>query len=28
MKNADDVLEALDTGNLPAGTFYKRIALA
>tara|TARA_R110000751_G_scaffold201705_1_gene306412 strand:- start:41 stop:256 length:216 start_codon:yes stop_codon:yes gene_type:complete len=28
MKNADDVLEALDAGNLPAGTFYKRIALA
>jgi flagellar basal body rod protein FlgB len=27
MKNADDVLEALDAGNLPAGTFYKRIAL-
>ena len=28
MKNADDGLEALDAGNLPAGTFYKRIALA
>ena len=28
MKNADDVLEALDGGTLPEGTFYKRIALA
>lgn len=27
MKSADDVLEALDGGTLPEGTFYKRIAL-
>jgi len=26
-KNADAVLDALDTGSLPAGSFYKRIAL-
>jgi|TARA_R110000824_G_scaffold66018_6_gene171592 hypothetical protein len=26
-KNADAVLDALDMGNLPAGSFYKRIAL-
>jgi hypothetical protein len=27
MKSADDVLEALDGGTLPTGSFYKRIAL-
>jgi hypothetical protein len=27
-KNADDVLDAMDAGTLPTGTFYKRIALA
>ena len=27
-KNADAVLDALDAGELPAGSFYKRIALA
>lgn len=26
-KNADAVLDALDAGTLPAGSFYKRIAL-
>ena len=26
-KNADAVLDALDAGELPAGSFYKRIAL-
>ena len=26
-KNADAVLDALDAGNLPTGSFYKRIAL-
>jgi len=26
-KNADAVLDALDAGNLPVGSFYKRIAL-
>ena len=26
-KNADAVLDALDAGTMPAGTFYKRIAL-
>ena len=28
VKNADDLLDILDGGNMPAGTFYKRIALA
>lgn len=28
VKSADDVLELLESGSLPAGTFYKRIALA
>lgn len=28
VKNADDLLEIMDSGGLPAGTFYKRIALA
>jgi hypothetical protein len=28
MKSAEDVLEALEGGNLPVGTFYKRIALS
>ena len=27
-KSADAVLDKLDAGSLPAGTFYKRIALA
>lgn len=27
-KNADAVLDALDAGSLPTGSFYKRIALA
>jgi hypothetical protein len=27
VKNADDLLDILDSGSLPAGTFYKRIAL-
>lgn len=26
-KNAEAVLEALETGSLPGGSFYKRIAL-
>ena len=26
-KDAGDVLDALDAGSLPAGSFYKRIAL-
>jgi len=26
-KNADAVLDALDAGSLPSGSFYKRIAL-
>jgi hypothetical protein len=26
-KDAGEVLDALDTGTLPAGSFYKRIAL-
>lgn len=28
VKSADDVLDILDSGSLPQGTFYKRIALA
>jgi hypothetical protein len=28
VKNADDLLDILDSGDLPTGTFYKRIALA
>ena len=28
VKNADDLLEIMDSSGLPAGTFYKRIALA
>ena len=28
VKNADDLLEIMESGGLPAGTFYKRIALA
>ena len=28
VKNADDLLEIMDSGGLPHGTFYKRIALA
>jgi hypothetical protein len=27
VKSADDVLEMLESGSLPAGTFHKRIAL-
>ncbi len=27
-KNAEEVLEALDAGTLPNGSFYKRIALS
>ena len=27
-KNAESVLEALDAGSLPKGSFYKRIALS
>jgi hypothetical protein len=27
-KNSDELLDMLDSGGLPAGTFYKRIALA
>ena len=27
-KNAEEVLEALDAGSLPKGSFYKRIALS
>ena len=28
VKNADDLLEIMDSGGLPPGTCYKRIALA
>ena len=28
VKNADDLLEIMDSGGLAEGTFYKRIALA
>ena len=28
VKNADDLLEIMESRGLPAGTFYKRIALA
>nr|MAG26354.1 hypothetical protein [Candidatus Pacearchaeota archaeon] len=28
VKSADEVLEMVESGTLPAGSFYKRIALA
>ena len=28
VKSADDVLDMLEAGSVPAGAFYKRIALA